>query len=202
MKTGPRYKICKRLGNGVFEKCQSQKYSLSEERSKKSEKRSKGNMSDFAKQMLEKQRVRMLYGITERQFRKYVDESLAHGKEAKTELLSKLESRLDNTLYRVGLTKTRRAARQMAAHGHVMVNKKRVTVPSYNLSKGDVIEVRDGSKTKAHIVEAKERITDVTAPRWIKFENASLVATVLEQPNSDNTEMPFDLAQVLEFYSR
>ena len=113
MITGPRYKIAKRLGASVFEKAQTQKFALSAERSAKNKKRSRNRQSEYGKQMLEKQKVRITYGLPERQFRNYVHKALAAHNVKPTERLHEmLELRLDNVVWRLGLTSTRRAARQ------------------------------------------------------------------------------------------
>src|SRR3989344_5530143 len=134
MITGPRYKIAKRLGASVFEKAQTQKFALSADRSAKNKKRSRGRQSEYGKQMLEKQKVRVTYGLPERQFRSYVRKALAAHTVQPTERLHELlELRLDNVFWRLGLASTRRGARQMVAHGHVMVGAKKVRVPSHTL---------------------------------------------------------------------
>ena len=130
MKTGPRYKICKRLGNGVFEKCQTQKFTLSESRRSFQGRRPR-QISDYGKQLLEKQRVRFTYGITEQQFVNYVNSATKKEGDAAATLLSTLERRLDNVVYRLGLAPTRRAARQMVVHGHILVNGKKAAIPSH-----------------------------------------------------------------------
>ena len=139
MKTGPRYKIAKRLGASVFEKAQTQKFALSADRSAKNKSRARGRQSEYGKQMLEKQKVRITYGLTERQFRNYVRKALAtaHDTKPTDHLHELLELRLDNVVWRLGLAKTRRGARQMVAHGHVMVAGKKSRVPSQMLSVGD-----------------------------------------------------------------
>ena len=116
MKTGPRYKIAKRLGASVFEKAQTQKFALSADRSAKNKKRSRGRQSEYGKQMLEKQKVRMTYGLPERQFRNYVQKALStvHTAKPSERLHELLELRLDNVVWRLGLTQTRRGARQMS----------------------------------------------------------------------------------------
>ena len=130
MKTGPRYKIAKRLGASVFEKAQTQKFALSADRSAKNKKRSRGGrQSEYGKQMLEKQKVRVTYGLPERQFRNYVRKALtAHSAKPTDRLHELLELRLDNVVWRLGLASTRRGARQMVAHGHVMVGDKKIAL--------------------------------------------------------------------------
>lgn len=200
-----KYKICKRLGNGVFEKCQTQKFALAEARAQNARrqggKRPKA-LSDFGKQMLEKQRVRFTYGIAEKQFARYVkDATLA--KEPAARLLELLENRLDNVVYRLGLANTRSFARQLATHGHITVNGKKIDVPSHQVKKGDVVAVRSGSKEKRPFQESlTERMKNYTAPNWLSFDAAKLAGEITGQPTKDNTEMPYNLGSVVEFYNK
>ena len=178
MKVGPRYKVCKRLGNGVYEKCQTQKFTLSESRRKQGPMgRRPRQMSDYGKQLIKKQRVRITYGITEKQLVKYVKESAAkQGSEATVELLSMLERRLDNIVYRVGLAPTRRAARQMVVHGHILVDGKKAGIPSHILKAGQKVIVKEGSKKKALFEDYKDRAADMSAPTWITFNSKNMEA--------------------------
>ena len=122
MITGPRYKIAKRLGATVFEKAQTQKFALSADRSAKNKRRGRGRQSEYGKQMLEKQKGRVTYGLPERQFRNYVNKALAaHAIKPSDRLHELLELRLDNVVWRLGLARTRRGARQMVAHGPILV---------------------------------------------------------------------------------
>lgn len=200
MLTKPKYKICKRLGNGVYEKCQTQKFALSEARVKKSFGRRR-NLSDFGRQLLEKQKVRYAYGITEKQLRKYVAAALG-AKEPAAELFKGLETRLDNTVYRLGFAPTRRAARQMVSHGHIQVNSKKMTVPSHVVKKGDAITVREGSKDKAVFVANMDTISAHTAPKWLSADAKKLTASVKAMPEFVASDTVFDLPAVFEFYSR
>src|SRR3989344_816180 len=146
MITGPRYKLAKRLGATVFEKAQTQKFALSADRSARNKRRSRNRQSEYGKQMLEKQKVRVTYGLPERQFRNYIARALeAKGAKPTESLHEALELRLDNVAWRLGLASTRRASRQMAAHGHLTVNGRKVRVPSYALGVGDVVGIRGGS---------------------------------------------------------
>ena len=200
MLTKPKYKICKRLGNGVYEKCQTQKFALSEARVKKSFGRRR-NLSDFGRQLLEKQKVRYAYGITEKQLRKYVDLSLK-AKEPTNELFKLLETRLDNTVYRIGFAPTRRAARQMVSHGHITVNKKKMTVPSHIIKKGDTISVRDNSKDKTLFAGNAETIAAHSAPAWLTVDAKKLTASTKALPEFVAGDTVFDFPAVFEFYSR
>ncbi len=203
MKVGPRYKVCKRLGNGVYEKCQTQKFTLSEQRKRGGMmgKRPR-QLSDFGKQMLEKQRVRFTYGITEKQFQRYVKEATAKTGESTATLLSTLERRLDNIVYRLGLAPTRRAARQMVVHGHILVDGKKAAIPSHILTIGQTVSVREKSKGTALFDAFRERVGEGGVPTWITFNSKKMEATIKSEPSKDNTEVLFDLGVVMEFYSR
>jgi len=202
---GPKYKICKRLGNGVFDKCQTHKFALVEEKGKKKGKvgaRPRA-MSNFGRQLLEKQKVRYTYGIAEKQLSRYVKEAVA-GKDVKpaAQLIENLESRLDNVIYRLGLAKSRQMARQMVSHGHITVGGRKVTIPSYRVSKGMKIGVREGSKGSGLFTNAKEQIKDRVSPSWISFNEKTLEGEIKTKPAVDTTESMFDIGSVLEFYSR
>lgn len=199
---GAKYKVCRRLGSGVFEKCQNQKFSLSEARHEKATrgKRPK-QISDYGQQLIEKQKIRFSYGITEKQLENYVKEATTMKKVAPRDALFQLlESRLDNTLYRTGVAVTRRLARQMASHGHFTVNGIRTTVPSYRLTEGDVVALREGSKSRVLFQNLDTKLAKVTTPAWLTFDAKSLSATVKGTPVNDDTFL--DFGSVLEFYSR
>lgn len=200
MLTKPKYKICKRLGNGIYEKCQTQKFALSEARAKKTFKRRR-NVSDYGRQLLEKQKVRYAYGITEKQLRKYVAMALG-AKDPSAELFKNLETRLDNTIYRLGFAPTRRAARQMVSHGHIVVNSKKMTVPSHTVRKSDAIAVRDASKEKTLFTGNADAIANRTAPKWLTADAKKLSASVKSLPEFVASDTVFDLPAVFEFYSR
>ncbi|MEK7194118.1 MAG: 30S ribosomal protein S4, partial [Patescibacteria group bacterium] len=157
--------------------------------------------SEFGKQLIEKQKARFSYGVSERQFAKYVKKSLSTP-EPTQKLFQSLELRLDNALYRAGLAKTRLQARQMAAHGHSTVNGRRVTVPSIELRDGDVVGVREGSKTSGLFVAADERLKTASVPAWLAVNPEKLEAKMVGRPVYDKQQSVFDLGAVIEFYSR
>ncbi len=203
MKIGPRYKIARRLGPAVFEKTQTQKFQLSEARHarKKSDKRPKA-LSDFGLQLIEKQRVRFSYGITERQLGNYVKKATEiKGGNTGEKLYGMLESRLDNVVYRLGIAHTRRLARQMVSHGHFIVNGKRTTIPSYAVTVGDVVTVREGSKKSVLFTELAKKLQNYSVPKWLRFDFEKLQANVEGAPALD-TGGAFNLNTVLEYYSR
>lgn len=205
MKIGPRYKIGKRLGSSVFEKCQTQKFMLSEERSGRTRSR-RGrprSLSNYGQQLLEKQRVRFTYGITERQLARYANEARKQrGAETAAQLYEILETRIDNVVYRLGLAPTRRAARQMVSHGHILLNGRKTTIPSAHVREGDTVAVRDGSKEKTIFVAHQERISEHQVPAWLAFDPKKLTGNVKGKPSWNATDAAFSLMDVLEFYSK
>ncbi|HLP86620.1 MAG TPA: 30S ribosomal protein S4 [Candidatus Paceibacterota bacterium] len=202
MKTVQQYKICRRLGPGVFEKCQTAKFAASEARHAKNSKNKRPKpLSGYATQFIEKQKVRFMYGISERQFSNYIKESVAKkGVIATDYLFELLENRLDNVVYRLGLTHSRRLSRQMVSHGHITVNGKKTTVPSQHVQIGDIIAVREGSKKSVLFGDMANKMKEYTCPNWLTFNVDSLSGSVQGKPK--NTEGYIDLNTVLEFYSR
>jgi small subunit ribosomal protein S4 len=205
MKLGPRYKLCKRLGSAIFEKCQTSRYSISEAKKKSggaggSGKRPKP-LSDFGKQLLEKQKLRYTYGLTERQFRGYVDKAMTEANPADA-LYRMLESRLDNFVYRAGIANTRRFARQLVSHGHITVNGRKVMVPSFSVSKGDKISAREGSRGIGPFKTYTEKDAP-SVPGWLSFDQKTLAGEMSARPDrAQASDVGADIGAVLEFYSR
>jgi len=200
MLTKPKFKICKRLGAGVYDKCQTSKFSAASNTFGPNTKRPKA-LSEYGTQLIEKQKIRFSYGITEKQLSNYVKKaSQVKGAGTAEKFYEVLETRLDNIVYRMGLGGSRRATRQMVSHGHFMVNNHRVTVPSYEIKVGDVITVREGSKVKKIFADLANRLKDYTAPTWVSFDQNKMEGKITAKPK--NTEGFLDLNAVLEFYSR
>lgn len=200
-----KFKIAKRLGAAIFEKTQSQKFALSEARSAASKKSSRGGRggSDYGRQLLEKQRVRFTYGISERQLSNYAEAAYTQP-DPSTTLHRSLEMRADSAAYRAGLLPTRRAARQAVSHGHITINGKRTTVPSHRVKKGDVIGIREGSRRSplfAGLLENKAENTR-TVPSWLNVDLALLEAKVVGEPAYNTVETGLDYPTLFEFYSR
>ena len=202
MKLGPKFKIARRLGAPIFEKTQGPKYALSLAR--KERVRTKGRIkpkSEFGLQLIEKQKTRFTYGLSEKQFRGYVDKALGTARPVE-KLYSLLESRLDNVLYRAGFAKTRQQARQAASHGHVTVNGRKVTIPSILLGEKDVLGLRPGSAGSALFVDVAERMKTTTVPAWLKVDPVKREAEVVGKSEYVPAENLFDLGVVIEFYNR
>lgn len=201
MKIGPKFKIAKRLGAPIFEKTQTQKFQLAEARGGKRRSRP-GQMSDYKRQLLEKQKMRFTYGVSEKQFRRYVDEAVQKSHQPIGMLMARLESRLDNVAYRLGLAKTRQMARQMAAHGHLCINGRKMTIPSHKVCVGDVVSVRDGSKNSGLFDTLTDSHEKAGVPAWLTFDVKKLEGTMTALPTYEPSETLFDPEQVLEYYSR
>ncbi len=203
MKTVAKYKMCRRLGSGVFEKCQTQKFAAVEQKTVRggaNAKRPKA-LSGFGLQLIEKQKVRFSYGISEKQLQNYVKAaSIVKGMPVTDKLYELLESRLDNVVYRLGFAPTRRQARQMTSHGHFVVNGKKSTIPSQQIHIGDIISVREGSRNSALFTDYAKKMKDSFWPAWLKLSPEQMQAECLAKPKND--EQFLKLETVLEFYSR
>ena len=202
MLIGPRYKKAKKLGAHIFDKTQTAKFALRQARKKGSEKRGKPK-SDFGLQLLEKQKARFTYGVNERQFSKYVKGIInKKGGNSPDSLVGILESRLDNAVYRLGLANSRQAARQMVSHGHITVNGRRNNIPSYNVAMGDKIAVSQRSLKSKLFADLEKKVKELNYPSWLKYDAGSKSYQVQGVPNLANTEIMFNAASVLQFYSR
>lgn len=200
MITKPKFKICKRLGPGVYDKCQTSKFTIAGPKFGAGFKRPKA-LTEYGTQLIEKQKIRFSYGISERQLSNYVKKASAiKGAGTADKFYESLESRLDNVIYRMGLAPSRRGARQMVSHGHFIVNNHKVTVPSYELHKDDVLKVREGSKSSPLFTGLEAKLKDFNTPNWLSFDIVKLEGKVLDKPK--NVETFLDLNAVLEFYSR
>lgn len=204
MKIGPKYKIAKRLGP-IFEKTQTQKFAVAQERSAANKKRGRGRPggTEYGKQLLEKQKVRLTYGLSERQFSNYVKEAMtAKGATPIDTLHRLLETRLDNVVYRIGLAPTRRAARQMVSHGHITVNGTKTTIPSRRVFLTDRIGVRAGSKNAKYFENFAEKFAERPLPSWVSWNPKDMEGGMTELPNAQNAPVAGDFIVILSFYSR
>lgn len=202
MKIGPKFKIAKRLGAPIFEKTQTAKYALSEARSARAKTRRPRQASDYKRQLIEKQKMRFTYGISEKQLRRYVNEATSKSHQPISLLVGRLESRLDNVVYRLGLAKTRSAARQMVSHGHICVNGKKMRIPSYEVKVGEKITVREGSKASGLYSTILDDHEAAGVPNWLTFDLKELTGEMKNKPTYEPAETLFDPEQVLEYYSR
>jgi len=201
MITGPKYKIARRLGTSVYDKTQTQKFAMRS--SSKDVKKKKRAGSDFGLQLIEKQKARLTYGLGEKQFKNLVEKVQSkRGTNINEVLVQELERRLDNAVYRLGFASTRQASRQMVNHGHIDVNGKRNSIPSYKLSIGDVITIRESSKVKPLFKNIDEKLKEKTTPSWLAFNKDKKEGKVQGLPKIPENELSFDVFQIFQYYSR
>ncbi len=201
MKLGPKFKIARRLGAPIFEKTQTAKFKASLGEKKRSKR--PASKTEFSKQLIEKQKARFTYGISERQFSTYVKKVIESGSHTPSDDVFKaLETRLDNVVYRLGLASTRQFARQVVSHGHILVNGRKLNVPSYVVKIGDIVEIRNGSKSNGIFAELDEKIKTLETPTWLTWNTEKKQASALRLPSLEGQELLFDLNSVLEYYKR
>lgn len=160
----------------------------------------KGKLSDYGTQLKEKQKVRFMYGVNERQFRKTFDEASKIAGIHGTNFLRLLESRLDNLVYRIGFASTRRGARQLVNHGHVTVNGKKVDIPSYRVKVGDVISLKDNDKNLKVVQESLSKVTKRV--EFINYDENKMEATYVRLPERNELNADIDEALIVEFYNK
>ena len=198
---GPRARICRRLEFPVFE---SEKFSSIRKNYPPGQhgQSRRRKLSNYGVQLREKQRIKYLYGVLEKQFRNYFKK--AQNKEGATgdNLLISLESRLDNTVFRLGLANTRSAARQLVSHKHFLVNNKVVNIPSYGLSEGDVIEVRNKSKKNDMFLNSMRRIKNDNPMPWLTLDKSKLRGVFDKAPTREEISEPLNEQLVVELYSK
>lgn len=209
MRTGPKYKICRRLGDKVFPQCQTTKFSISGSANKtdgKSGGKGFGRRTgtDYGTQLIEKQKVRYTYGLTERQFRNYVRRARERVQVSNPApyLYQTLEERLDNIVFRAGWANSRAFARQLVSHGHVLVNGRRLTIPSARLTAGAMLSLAPRSRDKALFRDLPERLKDYKLPSWLSWDETSRTLTVKAAPPPSEAEPNLNFSAIIEFYSR
>ncbi len=202
-KTGPRMKLSRRYGVALFSTAKEAKI-LGRRGFPPGQHGQDGNkrMSGYGLQLREKQKAKLIYGVLERQFRKYFEEVLIQKGDTGELLLQNLERRLDNVVYRLGLATTRAQARQVVNHGHIHVNGKLVDIPSFRVKVGDTVTIRPQSVDKKYFEPIKKSIETYTQPAWLELSKEQLSGKVLALPTKEDTERMVDLQLIVEFYSR
>ncbi len=202
---GPKAKLSRREGTDLFLK--SARRSISDKAKFDSKpgqhgRTSGARTSDFGLQLREKQKVKRMYGILERQFRRYFAEADRRKGNTGANLLSLLESRLDNVVYRMGFGSTRAEARQLVSHKAMTVNGQSVNIPSYMVKAGDVIAVRDKSKAQTRIAEALQLAQQVGMPAWVEVNIDKATGTFKKSPDRDEFGADINESLIVELYSR
>lgn len=203
---GPSCKLCRREREKLYLKgvrCDSPKCAI-EKRPYPPGEHGRGRVreSEYLIQLREKQKARRMYGILEKQFRRYYEEAAQSKGVTGTKLLQILEMRIDNAVYRGGLAMSRDQARQFVGHGHFQVNGKKVDIPSYRLKAGDVIEVRQKSKSVGRIVEAAAFAGNRQIPPWLQLNAGELKVSVTAEPDRQDIDVPVQEQMIIELYSK
>jgi len=159
-------------------------------------------MSDYGMQQREKQKAKFIYGVSEKQFRGYYEKATTMEGQTGEQLIILCERRLDNIAFRSGLARTRREARQIVSHGHLLVNGKQVNIPSYLIEEGDVIEVREKSKNKELFKTIKETNATFGVVDWINSDIENLKITIDRFPTREDIDIPVEERMIVEFYSK
>jgi small subunit ribosomal protein S4 len=204
----PVCRLCRREGVKLYlkgDKCYSRKCPVEKKTyppGQHGQGRIQRKLSDYAVQLREKQRMRRIYGIRERQFRIYVQEAVRRPGVTGENLLQLLEMRLDNAVYRLGLAASRAQGRQFVSHGHLRVNGKRVNIASYQLRPSDTIEVAEGARKIAPLVASVEAAGGRALPAWLEFDGNQMRGAVLSAPIRDEIDTDVQESLIVEFYSR
>lgn len=200
---GPKHALCRRLGERICssDKCPSVRRPYP--KGAHGPEKSRRQPSGYGVQFLEKQKAKSIYGILERQFRGTYEEAKRRTGNTAEALVELLESRLDNVVFRLGFAKTRDQARQLVSHGHIFVNGKPVTVPSYRVRPGVEVSIAPRARLFKHVVEhIAPLLAKHTPPSWLLLDAASLSGKMLERPSADEARAHFDPTRIVEFYSR
>ena len=196
--TGPNYKRARRVGFSIEEtgkELARRPYGPGQHGQDR-----KGKLSDYGNQLKEKQKVRFMYGVNERQFRKTFEEASKMKGIQGTNFLRLLESRLDNLTYRIGFASTRRGARQLVNHGHVTVNGKKVDIPSYRCKPGDVISLKEDDKKLKVVEESLAKVTKRV--EFITYDEGKMEATYVRLPERNELNADINEPLIVEFYNK
>jgi small subunit ribosomal protein S4 len=202
---GATCKLCRREKEKLFlkgEKCFSQKCPIEKGRKfppgQHGKKQTK--ISEYGKRLREKQKLKRIMGINEEQLKKYFEIAKKQKGLVGENLLKLLETRLDNVVYRVGWALSRKFARQLVSHKHILVNGRTVNIPSYQVKIGDKIQLKNGMKDNIYVQKAQERAVNI--PKWIKYDPETNTAEILSMPTREDISLPINELLIVEFYSK
>lgn len=206
---GPVCRLCRREGIKLFlkgERCYGANCAIEKRNfvpGQHGKTRRPKKLSGYGTQLREKQRVRRAYGILERQFRNYYQKAVQMKGVVGENLLALLERRLDSVIYRIGFASSRAQARQVVRHGHIQVNGHKVDIPSFTVKPGDVVELRESSRTHAGILAALEASSHGMTPSWIELDRENFKGRILAIPRREElVQIPINEQLIVELYSR
>lgn len=202
-------KLCRREGQKLFlkgERCLGPKCAIERRNYPPGDHGRQASMrrkvSDYGMQLREKQKARRMYGVLERQFRRYFEEATRRKGMTGEVLLSILERRLDNVVYRLGFADSRAQARQLVSHGHFEVNGRKTDIPSFLVDPGDTVQVRTGSRSTTYFKERAQMLESAAIPGWLRLDAANFGGSVLDEPNREEISVPLREQLIVEYYSR
>lgn len=201
-------KKCRRVGQKLFlkgERCFSQKCAMIRKPyipglHGKSKRRKR--ISEYGQQLIEKQKIRHIYGISESQFKNYFKKIIGQKGNKEELLVNKLESRLDNVIFRLGWAQSRDLARQIVNHGHILVNRRKVNIPSYQVKKGDIIQIREKSKKIVPFQDLKTTLKKYEVQAWLSLDKQKLEGKIIGQPKIADLGKVGEIGMIIEYYSR
>lgn len=205
--TGPKCKLCRREGTKLMlksRKCLTDSCPFEKRAYPPGERGQmrRSRISDYGLQLREKQKVRRTYGILERQFRRYFSHAVRERGLTGENLMVLLERRLDNVVFRLGLAPTRRSARQLVSHRHILVNGRGVDIPSYLVDKGDLVEVKEPSRSLPIIQDSIKRVDPSTQYPWLRRSEDAFGGTFVDYPSREDIPVPFQERLIVELYSK
>lgn len=199
-------RICRREGLKLFlkgQRCYTDKCAIDRRQYAPGQHgQGRSKLSDYALKLREKQKVKRLYGLLERQFRKSFGQAEQSKGITGEKLLLDLECRLDNMVYRMGFCSSRAEARQLVSHGHFIVNEKKVTIPSYLLKVGDRVSLKEKSRQNPHVVESLEAVDRRGLPTWLELDKQKFEGVVKTLPTREELTLPMQEQMIVEFYSK
>ena len=173
-----------------------------DKKSNRKAKRQQRKLSEYGMQLREKQKAKFIYGVLEKPFRNYYAKAERMEGQTGANLMTMLECRLDNVVYRLGWARTRREARQIVDHKHILVNGKQVNVPSYLVKAGDTVEVKEGKKSSQRYKDVLESVGARLVPEWLESDKENLKGSVVELPKREAIDVPVDEMLIVELYSK
>lgn len=199
-RTGPKTKLARRIGEPLRDK--DVKILLKRNYPPGMHGQSRRRKSEYGIQLSEKQKAKWTYDVSEKQFRRYVEDALAQKGVTGPALLERLETRLDNIVYRLGFATSRAQARQIVSHGFIAVNGKNVNIPSFKVNIGDAISVREAKQNSKYIQHLIPQLKEFKVQEWLSLEAKELKGKILSGPNRDNTGSTIHMELIIEHYSR
>ena len=205
--TDSKCKKCRRAGEKLFlkgERCFGQKCAMIRKPYAPGAhgKTHRRRVSEYGLQLIEKQKIRYAYGVSEKQFKGYFKKLVSQKGNKEDFLAQQLEGRLDNTVFRLGWAKSRKLARQIVNHGHILVNKRKVDIPSYQVKKGDVIKIKEKSKKSDLFNNLKITLKKYEAPKWISLDKEKLKGEMKREPILEDLDKIGEISMIIEYYSR